>query len=109
MSQKKLIIGLPVALLLGVSAIAIGVVPGVRDWIDSTAARSADSERSVPTITRRMACLSRGLFIHVVNLLESQESRRVAFSASSTKQRFPGVLLRSITAAIARCAYSFAN
>ncbi len=36
MSQKKLIIGLPVALLLGVSAIAIGVVPGVRDWIDST-------------------------------------------------------------------------
>ncbi len=36
MSQKKLMIGLPVALLLGISAIAIGVVPGVRNWIDQT-------------------------------------------------------------------------
>ncbi len=36
MSQKKLMIGLPMALLLGGSAIAIGVVPGVRDWIDNT-------------------------------------------------------------------------
>ena len=36
MSQKKLMIGLPVALLLGASAIAIGVVPGVRNWIDQS-------------------------------------------------------------------------
>jgi len=36
MSQKKLLIGLPVALLLGGSAIAFGVVPGVRDWVDQT-------------------------------------------------------------------------
>ena len=36
MSQKKLMIGLPVALLLGASAVAIGVVPGVRNWIDQT-------------------------------------------------------------------------
>lgn len=36
MSQKKLMIGLPVALLFGASAIAIGVVPGVRNWIDQT-------------------------------------------------------------------------
>ena len=36
MSQKKLMIGLPVALILGSSAIAIGVVPGVRNWIDQT-------------------------------------------------------------------------
>ena len=36
MSQKKLMIGLPIALLLGGSAIAIGIVPGVRDWIDQT-------------------------------------------------------------------------
>ena len=34
MSQQKLMIGLPVALLLGACAIAIGVVPGVRNWID---------------------------------------------------------------------------
>jgi len=34
MSEKKLFIGLPLALILGASAIAIGVVPGVRDWID---------------------------------------------------------------------------
>ncbi len=34
MSQQKLMIGLPVALLLGAIAIAIGVVPGVRNWID---------------------------------------------------------------------------
>ena len=36
MSQKKLLIGLPVALLLGGSAIAFGVLPGVRDWVDQT-------------------------------------------------------------------------
>ncbi len=36
MSQKKLMIGLPMAVLLGGSAIAIGVVPGVREWIDNT-------------------------------------------------------------------------
>ena len=36
MSQRKMMLGLPVALLLGGSAIAIGVVPGVRDWIDQT-------------------------------------------------------------------------
>ncbi len=36
MPDKKLTIGLPVALLLGGSAIAFGVVPGVRDWVDQT-------------------------------------------------------------------------
>jgi multidrug efflux pump subunit AcrA (membrane-fusion protein) len=36
MSQKKLLFGLPVALLLGGSAIAFGVLPGVRDWVDQT-------------------------------------------------------------------------
>ena len=36
MSQKKQLIGLPVALLLGGSAIAFGVLPGVRDWVDQT-------------------------------------------------------------------------
>ncbi|HUP81386.1 MAG TPA: hypothetical protein VM260_22735, partial [Pirellula sp.] len=36
MPEKKMMIGLPLALLLGASAIAIGVVPGVRDWIDQT-------------------------------------------------------------------------
>ena len=36
MSQRKMMLGLPVALLLGGSALAIGVVPGVRDWIDRT-------------------------------------------------------------------------
>lgn len=35
MPDKKLTIGLPVALLLGGSAIAFGVVPGVRDWVDN--------------------------------------------------------------------------
>ena len=34
MPDKKLTIGLPIALLLGGSAIAFGVVPGVRDWVD---------------------------------------------------------------------------
>ena len=34
MSQKKLFIGLPAAVLLGGSALAFGVVPGVRDWVD---------------------------------------------------------------------------
>lgn len=36
MSQKKLLIGLPAALLLGGSAVAFGVIPGVRDWVDQT-------------------------------------------------------------------------
>ena len=36
MPQKKMMIGLPLALLLGVSAFAIGVIPGVRGWIDQT-------------------------------------------------------------------------
>ncbi len=36
MSQKSLMLGLPAALLLGGSAIAIGVLPGVRDWVDQT-------------------------------------------------------------------------
>ena len=36
MTQKRMMIGLPAVLLLGASAIAIGVVPGVRDWIDQT-------------------------------------------------------------------------
>ena len=35
MSDKKMTIGLPIALLLGGSAIAFGVVPGVRDWVDN--------------------------------------------------------------------------
>lgn len=36
MSDKKLTIGLPIALILGGSAFAFGVVPGVRDWVDRT-------------------------------------------------------------------------
>ena len=36
MSEKRMMIVLPVVLLLGASAIAIGVVPGVRDWVDQT-------------------------------------------------------------------------
>jgi len=36
MSEKKLTIGLPIALLLGCSAIAFGVLPGVRDWVDQS-------------------------------------------------------------------------
>ena len=36
MSQKRMMIGLPAVLLLGAGAIVIGVVPGVRDWIDQT-------------------------------------------------------------------------
>jgi len=35
MSDKKLTLGLPIALLLGGSAIAFGVIPGVRDWVDN--------------------------------------------------------------------------
>jgi multidrug efflux pump subunit AcrA (membrane-fusion protein) len=34
MADKKLTIGLPIALVLGCSALAFGVVPGVRDWVD---------------------------------------------------------------------------
>ena len=36
MSEKRMMIVLPTVLLLGASAIAIGVVPGVRDWVDQT-------------------------------------------------------------------------
>jgi multidrug efflux pump subunit AcrA (membrane-fusion protein) len=36
MSDKKLTIGLPIAIILGGSALAFGVVPGVRDWVDRT-------------------------------------------------------------------------
>lgn len=34
MSHKSLMLGLPAAILLGGSAIAFGVLPGVRDWVD---------------------------------------------------------------------------
>lgn len=36
MAEKRMMIVLPTVLLLGASAIAIGVVPGVRDWVDHT-------------------------------------------------------------------------
>ncbi len=36
MAEKRMMIVLPTVLLLGASAIAIGVVPGVRDWVDQT-------------------------------------------------------------------------
>ncbi len=36
MSQKSLMLGLPAAILLGGSAIAFGVFPGVRDWVDQS-------------------------------------------------------------------------
>ena len=36
MSQRKLLIGLPAALILGGGALAFGVVPGVRSWVDQT-------------------------------------------------------------------------
>jgi multidrug efflux pump subunit AcrA (membrane-fusion protein) len=36
MADKKLTIGLPIAFVLGGSALAFGVVPGVRDWVDQT-------------------------------------------------------------------------
>ncbi len=35
MTQKSLTLGLPAALLLGGIAIAFGVLPGVRDWVDN--------------------------------------------------------------------------
>ena len=36
MSDNKMMFGLPIAVLLGGSAIAFGVLPGVRDWVDQT-------------------------------------------------------------------------
>lgn len=36
MSENKWIWSLPIVVLLGVCAMAIGIVPGVRDWFDST-------------------------------------------------------------------------
>ena len=36
MAERKWLFGLPVVLAFGVAALAIGLVPGVRNWLDST-------------------------------------------------------------------------
>ncbi len=36
MAERKWFFGLPVVLAFGLAALAIGLVPGVRDWLDST-------------------------------------------------------------------------
>ena len=64
MAERKWLFGLPVVLAFGVAALAIGLVPGVRNWLDSTfpqlgingpspatqSSRSVESERNQPTV-----------------------------------------------------------
>ena len=64
MAERKWFFGLPVVLAFGLAALAIGLVPGVRNWLDSTfpqlgingpspatqSSRSVESERNQPTV-----------------------------------------------------------
>jgi multidrug efflux pump subunit AcrA (membrane-fusion protein) len=64
MAERKWFFGLPVVLAFGLAALAIGLVPGVRNWLDSTfpqlgingpslatqSSSSAESERNQPAV-----------------------------------------------------------